>query len=60
MAPAKKVQATLLYDNLWREPVETVIQSVYKDYSTLWTWRINPDKTGAHTITILVNTTHSK
>ncbi|ARC39841.1 hypothetical protein A6J81_03395 [Citrobacter braakii] len=56
MAPAKKVQATLLYDNLRREPVETVIQPVYKDYSTLWTWRITPDKTGAHTITILVNT----
>lgn len=56
MAPAKKVQAKLLYDNLRREPVETVIQPVYKDYSTLWTWRITPDKTGAHTITILVNT----
>lgn len=56
MSPAKKMQATLLYDDLRKEPLEPVRQPVYKNYSTLWTWRITPDQVGTHHITILLNT----
>lgn len=56
MAPTKRMQATLWYDNNRQESRQPPRQRISSKYSTLWTWVIVPDTTGVHYININLNT----